>query len=240
MAMVPNVVPRQRAFRPLVSAVRRVANTAASCPACGSADVRRSHRRGFYDVVFACFLLVPFRCRMCRARFLQLWRPAFRTPAEAPSSGFVIMPPRVLEMHPVEPLRIANQPLRSRRPRPILILENDPSIRRLLCRVLDRRGYFPHEVRVPEKLPEELRERRVDLLIVDASLLSANGPDALIALARAHPNLKILALSPEFFAGAEISGRCLALAKPFSQESFIECVDRLLDPPALRANENGL
>jgi CheY-like chemotaxis protein len=241
MAFVPNVAPGERAFRPLIRAVRRVGISAASCPLCGSADVRRSHRRFFLDFALACFLLVPFRCRNCRARFVRVWRPAFSQPAQPPRAPVLIMPSQRLEIDPlefylpepprahplprlVEPPPIAEQPLRFTRPRSILILESDASIRKLLRRLLDRRGYFTHEVIEPEDLPAELRERRVDLLIV------ADGLNSALALAHLHPNLKILALSVDALNGAEIPGRCMALTKPFSFEIFLECVDRLLEP----------
>jgi CheY-like chemotaxis protein len=204
MAMVPSVVPRERAFHPLVRAARKAAASAAYCPACGSFDVRRSRRRSFFDQVFACLLLVPFRCRRCHARFLRLWRPAPETE-----------PPPIA----IQRLR---QPLRITRPRSILILESDPSIRKLLRRFLDRRGYHTHVVIDPENLPVELRERQVDLLI------SADGLNCLDAVAHEHPNLKILTLSLDSLNGAEIPGRCAALAKPFSFEMFLESVDRLL------------
>ncbi len=114
------------------------------------------------------------------------------------------------------------QPVRLTRPRSILILESDPSIRKLLRRLLDRRGYFTYEVLKPEDLPAELRERRVDLLIIEDSLLDA-------AAAPVHSDLKILSLSLGPLNGAVIPGRSLALTKPFSSRMFIECVDRLLE-----------
>jgi CheY-like chemotaxis protein len=255
MAIVPNVVPRERAYRPLIRAVRRVATTPVSCAACGSTDVRRSLRQSFFDVALACFFLAPFRCRACRARFFRVWRPVLKNPAETPRAPVLIMPRQLLEIDPLEPyptpdsveplrtqplphlvesLPIAPQLLRFTRPRSILILESDPSIRKLLCRLLDRRGYFTHEVIEPGDLPAELRERRVDLLII------ADGLSAALALALLHPNLKILALSPDSLNGAEIPGRCLALTKPFSFESFLECVDRLLEPVTPVDNGIGL
>jgi hypothetical protein len=39
------------------------------CPACGSLDVRRSHRRGLLEVVLLPLLLLrPFRCEDCTRR----------------------------------------------------------------------------------------------------------------------------------------------------------------------------
>jgi len=255
MARVPNVVPRERAFRPLIRAVRRAAISATPCPVCGSDDVRRSLRRNFRDFLFACLLLAPFRCRKCRVRFFRVWRPAPKSVPELPRSPVLIMPRQVLDIDPVqphfiEPVELAVTPperslphlvepppslvppVRLIRPRSILILESDLSIRKLLRRLLDRRGYFTYEVSEPGELATELRERRVDLLIVDAVLLGDRGLDAALALAGVYPNLKILALSLESPDPMSIPARCLALTKPFSLESFLESVDRLLEPVA--------
>jgi hypothetical protein len=229
MAMVRNVAPRERVFYPLMRAVRRAARTGTSCPACGSGDVRRSLRRSFYDRALACLFLVPFRCRACRARFFRLWRPAFRIPAQPLRAPVLILTRPIL----VEPSPIADQPVRFTRPRSVLILESDPAIRRLLRRLLDRRGYFTHEVIQAEDLPAELRERSVDLLIV------AGEPKSVLAAADLHTNLKILALSMEPLNGAEIPGRYIALTKPFASQMFLECVDRLLGSETQADDGNG-
>jgi CheY-like chemotaxis protein len=243
MALVRNVVLRERAFRPLMRAVRKAAITGKTCPVCGSTEVRRSARWGFLDAVLTCLFLAPFRCRVCRERFYRVWRPVFKKPAEPPRAPVLIMPRPLLEIDPldyhlpepsriqpgsllprlVEPPPIADQPLRFTRPRSILILESDASIRRLLHRLLDRRGYFTHEVIQADDLTAELRERRVDLLIIADEL------NSLLAAAHDHPHLKILALSSDSLDGNEAPGRCLALAKPFASHMFLECVDRLLE-----------
>ncbi len=239
MAMVPNIAPGERVFRPLMRAMRRAASAGTSCPACGSTDVRRSLRRGFNDRVLACFFLVPFRCRACRARgarFFRLWRPAFKIPAEPLRASLLIMLrplPEIdaLELHLPEPPppRPAPRLIGHPRPRSVLLLESDPSIRKLLRRLLDRRGYFTHEVMAAEDLGAELRERRVDLLVIESSPAGSNGLGATLALAHIHPTLKILALSMDPENGAEFAGRCLALAKPFASQMFLDSVDRLLE-----------
>jgi hypothetical protein len=43
------------------------------CPACGSYDVRHSHRRSLLEVLFLPFLLMrPFRCEDCGKRHYNL------------------------------------------------------------------------------------------------------------------------------------------------------------------------
>ena len=45
------------------------------CPKCGSADVRRSSRDGFWASVFALVGRWPYRCRSCRSRFFRYSAP---------------------------------------------------------------------------------------------------------------------------------------------------------------------
>jgi CheY-like chemotaxis protein len=113
----------------------------------------------------------------------------------------------------------------------ILILESDLSIRKLLRRLLERRGHLTVEVAQAEDLDGELRDRGGDLLIVDVSTTGGVSVETAVALAHAHPKLKILALSGASLDGKEIPGRLLALPKPFPLDSFVDCVDRLLALP---------
>jgi CheY-like chemotaxis protein len=114
-------------------------------------------------------------------------------------------------------------------PGAILILESDFSIRKLLCRLLERRGYPTVEIAKAEDLAGALRKLPADLVVMDVSIAGANGMKALLALARVHPHLKILALSAEPMEASDIPGRLMALPKPFPLDSFVDCVDRLLE-----------
>jgi CheY-like chemotaxis protein len=116
-------------------------------------------------------------------------------------------------------------------PGPILILEDDLSIRKLLRRQLDRRGYLTEEVSHADDLAVELLGCGASLLIVDVSAARTPGVEAVVALALAHPHLKILALSAESLQASEIPGRLVALPKPFPLDSFVDCVERLLAEP---------
>lgn len=114
----------------------------------------------------------------------------------------------------------------------ILILESDLSIRKLFRRLLERRGYFIVELEQADELASQLRQRRVALLIMGASPTGETTVKALAALARAHSGLKILALCAESVACAErddeIPSSLFVFPKPFPLDSFVDCVDRLL------------
>jgi CheY-like chemotaxis protein len=164
--------------------------------------------------------------------------------------------PRLISLPPVRPVAGNLEPVEAIQPSPveaplasptlpaqpaafsargqIVILENDLSIRKLLRRLLERRGYATTELSLPEDLEGELRHRRADLLIMDIAAAGPPGLEAAVELSRAYPDLKILALSAESLNGNVIPGRLLALPKPFPLDSFVDCVDRLLDPSSLQ------
>lgn len=45
------------------------------CPKCGSIDVRRSSRDGFWASLLALMGRWPYRCRSCRSRFYRFAPP---------------------------------------------------------------------------------------------------------------------------------------------------------------------
>jgi CheY-like chemotaxis protein len=250
--------------RPPAIAVPKLGVAGRSCGRCGSLDIRPSKSRNALDILLACLLLSPFRCRTCRERFYRVWRPSLLHSPEPPIAPMLLIParrgvlnigtisPRLLEPAPLLPGQPEFRPIgvnaplavlerllaepRShggRRPGPILILESDLSIRKLLRRLLERRGYLTVEIAKVEDVSTELGDRHTGLLVIDVSAGGAHAADTLLALALTHPNLRILALSAEpLTPAAEISDRFLALPKPFPLDRFIDCVDGLLTRPA--------
>jgi CheY-like chemotaxis protein len=241
MTRIPSVAQTEPSFRPLATAARKLAVTGRSCANCGSLEIRPSSRRNALDVVLACVFLAPFRCRVCRGRFYRLWRPSLQRSTDPPVAPLLLMPARrtILALDAIEPRPLETpsadpklaQPIASTTPAPILILESDLSIRKLLRRLLERRGYNAVEVAQAEDLAGEMLDRNVDLLIVDVSTVEA-GVEAVVAFARALPSLKILALSAEPLLTNEIPERLQVLPKPFPLDSFVDCVDRLLGRPS--------
>jgi CheY-like chemotaxis protein len=113
---------------------------------------------------------------------------------------------------------------------PVLILESDLSIRKLLRRLLERRGYSTVEIARPESMASELRVREAGLLVIDISNTPSVDLETLSELTREHPALKILVLSADPVPAAKVPGRVLTLHKPFPLDSFVDCVDCLLGP----------
>jgi CheY-like chemotaxis protein len=146
--------------------------------------------------------------------------------------------PRLFPPEPIAPVRIeasAGAPLPATphaavASGPVLILEGDLSIRKLLRRLLERRGYFTVEIAQPDSLASELHVRRASLLVIDISDTPSVGFETLSEVTRAHPALKILVLSADPMPDAEVPDRVLVLHKPFPLDSFVDCVDLLLGP----------
>lgn len=109
----------------------------------------------------------------------------------------------------------------------LIILESDLSIRKMLRRLLERRGYLTIETSQVEEVSALLRDRRADLLIVDLSASNQVNMPCVLSIARAYPNLKILAISSEPLE-EQIPGRLQVLPKPFALDSLLNGVTRLL------------
>ena len=256
MARAQSLLQTDRPLRPLNAAARRLAVAGRSCASCGSLEIRPSKHRNALDILLACLFLTPFRCRDCRDRFYRVWRPSMLHPPEPRTAPLVAVPPRpsALNLEPMEPLAVAPEPMTVHKPEPqpialprlelprpaapvaenppkrgaVLILESDLSIRKLLRRQLERRGYVTVEVAQASELARELGDRRADLLIVDVSTREIS-LEVVLAVSEAHPGLKILALSEERIEEKEIPGRLLALPKPFPLDRFVDSVDGLLE-----------
>jgi CheY-like chemotaxis protein len=253
MARVPSVAQTDPTYRPLTTAARKLAVAGRCCANCGSLEIRPSYSRNALDVLLACLFLAPFRCRVCRGRFYRMWRPSLqrspdphgaplmlitkrRTPPSSDSVELPFLEPELIHSRNNEPILLPRpsvespgQPLPPATPAPILVLESDLSIRKLLCRLLERRGHTTVEVAQVEDLAGEMLDRRVDLLIVDVSTVE-DGVQAVVKLARALPSLKVLALSAQPLSDNEIPDRLLVLPKPFPLDSFVDGVDCLLKP----------
>jgi CheY-like chemotaxis protein len=204
------------------------------CPHCGWSNVRPSSRRGLLDSVLAIMFLTPFRCRNCRHRFFRFSvpgetkavagppAPAAR-PVKVERPAISILPP------PVAVKEIAKEQTVVPAAAPsILVADSDPSIRKLLRRVLERQGYAVHELPTPDNIASELRVNPVDLLITDLGLPRQEAAEAVPVLRAEYPNLKIILLSGYLSSDTrqsnQIHGALAVLPKPFPTELLLESV----------------
>lgn len=90
----------------------------------------------------------------------------------------------------------------------VLLLDDDPAVRKLLRRLLDREGY---QVREASDTGAALRETGMDLAIVNLGVRE-EGEEAVRALKSAHPGLLVMVLS-EALAPQETSEDVLILPR---------------------------
>ena len=185
------------------------------CPKCGWSDVRSSDQAGFLDRAAALLFLSPLRCRKCRLRFYRPWfiarrvRSVMLTQRPIPVSGEITIPISA----PVVPHRI-------------LLLDDDPALRKLLRRLLCREGYEVREASNTRDGLEELDAGGIDLVIVNLSAHEA-GEMAVQLLTCAYDELIIITLT-EKVSLADRSENLLILLKPSRAVSIVQKVGEMI------------
>jgi two-component system, cell cycle sensor histidine kinase and response regulator CckA len=123
---------------------------------------------------------------------------------------------------------------RKSRPETVLIVQDNPHLRKTLKTYFVREGYGVIEadssgeaVRIVE------RDARIELLLTDFSLPDGNGADLTRALRQQLPELtSLITIShPEQRAAVREDSRTATISKPFDLQPFGELVQRLLDAP---------
>jgi DNA-binding response OmpR family regulator len=115
--------------------------------------------------------------------------------------------------------------------RRLLLVDDDPSVRRLLALTLPVEGYEIVESEGPDAV-ELARCGRPDLVFLDWRLPGARGEDVLRELKSEHDELPVIVLTaeqaPRERETALALGADLFLTKPFSPLELIGAVERLL------------
>jgi PAS domain S-box-containing protein len=117
----------------------------------------------------------------------------------------------------------------------VLLVEDEPALRRLLRRMLEGRGYRVLQAANGEEGLRigEARLRELDLIITDFVMPLMSGADLARALLERRPELPVLFLSG--YADGDVEdvsgdlGRSRFLQKPFNDDAFYECVRNLLE-----------
>ena len=120
----------------------------------------------------------------------------------------------------------------------VLIVEDDPLLRELLCTVLEEAGYETLEAADGETGIELFRIRQPEMVLLDILLPLQDGIETLRALRKEYPRVKIVAMSgggqgvtkENALAAAAALGAAQTLAKPFSREQLLGIVTAVLAP----------
>lgn len=116
----------------------------------------------------------------------------------------------------------------------VLLIDDDEAFRSMLRRALQRRGHDVFEAAEGRSALHALSNTTVDLVITDIIMPEMEGIETIRALRRAHPELKIIAMSgggrvrPEsYLETAKAFGAIHVFSKPFDNETLLAAIDEL-------------
>jgi DNA-binding NtrC family response regulator len=117
----------------------------------------------------------------------------------------------------------------------ILVIDDDNSIRKLLCLVLKDAGYEVYEASNGRIALEMQRENPADLIITDIFMPEMEGTEFIIDISIEFPKAKVIAMSGggniegvDFLDLAENLGALKTFQKPFKQVDLLAAVKELL------------
>lgn len=117
----------------------------------------------------------------------------------------------------------------------ILVLEDDPAMRRLLSAVLHDDGHIVMECEDGAISYDQETIKNIDLMIADINLPRVNGIEAILAARHINPGLKIIAISgggtddsDDYLNACKDLGASEILKKPFEPTALVTMVRRLV------------
>jgi DNA-binding NtrC family response regulator len=115
----------------------------------------------------------------------------------------------------------------------VLVVDDEPVVRRFTTRVLTSEGYRVHEARDGVEARDFLHQSTatVHVVVSDIVMPRMNGVELLEVLSRSHPRLPVILMSgygPADLAQRGIPAPCAVLAKPFPPERLIAEVRRCI------------
>lgn len=122
----------------------------------------------------------------------------------------------------------------------ILIVDDDPSVRRSLLNLLSAEDYLPMAYSSGEEfLAEELTSLGADIVLLDYRMPGLSGVEVLVQLNLAGNQLPVICMSAHWDEiskrTAIINGAVLCLRKPFTSEELLLAIERhtkLSDDPS--------
>jgi CheY-like chemotaxis protein len=118
----------------------------------------------------------------------------------------------------------------------ILLVDDDPSVREMLSRVLADEGYFVRAVSNGQEALEVATAKPVDLVLLDLNMPGLGGWDALKKLTTNDPLLAVIIITakPNQLFTSLGAGVGALLEKPLDFPILLQTIKSLLDEPAER------
>ncbi len=119
----------------------------------------------------------------------------------------------------------------------ILIVDDEPQVRQVLCAELEAAGYEVREAPNGKEGMKALRDTPSDLVITDLIMPEMDGLDFIRELYFQHPGLKIIAMtgggilhSQDYLFMARRLGAHRVISKPFQVSDLLSIVQELVGP----------
>lgn len=117
----------------------------------------------------------------------------------------------------------------------ILIVDDEQQLRDVLKTVLQDEGHEVVEASNGNVALEQFRQTATDLIITDIVMPDKEGLETIIDFRRMYPGVKIIAMSGggrtsphDYLDMAKKLGAAEVIAKPFSIDDFLKCVEMVL------------
>jgi len=127
----------------------------------------------------------------------------------------------------------------------VVVIDDEPDVRDVLCRVLERRGYEVSTAADSSSGLALCRQQTPDVVVTDIIMPNEHGVDLIRKLRQEFPDLAIIAISgggnaavagyqpgtvktAAYMAAAEQAGANYCLAKPFEREDLLNSIDELV------------
>ncbi len=117
----------------------------------------------------------------------------------------------------------------------ILIIDDDPSVRSVIRRTMQRAGYVTEEASHGKEALRTIEEKEIDLAIVDIIMPEKGGIETLMEIKKKHPNIKTIVISGKVDTHADSFrtlvtqfGSTKILEKPFEMDELKEAVGSAL------------
>ena len=116
----------------------------------------------------------------------------------------------------------------------VLVVEDDPEVRRVLVRMLGRHGYLVSEAPEGREALKAMSESPADVVLTDLTLPDLNGIELIIALRAASPRLPVVPMSGNLHSRTPLDDMgpdladVITLRKPFTMNQVTEALHRAL------------
>ena len=129
----------------------------------------------------------------------------------------------------------------------VLVIDDEADVRDGIKRVLERAGFSVRVIDNAGDVLPELRRQQTDIVVTDIIMPKMSGVEAIAAILREFPEMRILAISgggnfdmsayqstaittTTYLSAAQTAGAHAILRKPFESLELIQAVEQLIAP----------